>query len=263
MGIFSKDIQTMQDLFLHQLQDVYYAENQILKALPKMISKATDQQLKQSFQTHLKETETHVSRLERVFRLLGETAKQIDCPTINGLVQEANEVSGDVANKQVLDAALISSAQAVEHYEITRYGTLVTWASELGRSEIASLLRLTLEEERATDRKLTRLAEARLNNAAIHAAQDRDDEGWGRGYGYDYANRTGQSLSWLGEHPELLATAAVAGAIYMYLRQKNSSGPVRHYSGRTGVQRRSVSYYRPNSSVTETRRYEHATYPEA
>jgi len=166
MGLFTKDIQTFEDLFLHQLQDVYYAEHQITKALPKMIDKATDPALKQGFQTHLRETEGQIERLDRVFAMLGEEAKGATCPAIEGIIKEANEVAGEIADKAVLDAALIASAQAVEHYEITRYGTLVAWADQLSRTEIADLLQETLDEEYATDEKLTALATARANPKA-------------------------------------------------------------------------------------------------
>ena len=170
MGLFSKDIETFEDLFLHQLQDVYYAENQITKALPKMIDKATDAGLKAGFQQHLTETEGQIARLERVFELLGEKPKAVTCPAIDGIIKETNETSGEIADKAVLDAALIAAAQAVEHYEITRYGTMVTWAEQLGRSEIASILGETLEEEYATDDKLTQMAKAKINSRADAAA---------------------------------------------------------------------------------------------
>ena len=166
MGLFTKDIETFDDLFLHQLQDVYYAENQITKVLPKMIDKATDAGLKQGFETHLRETEGQIKRLEQVFDLLGEKAKAVTCPAIDGIIKEANEVAGDIADKAVLDAALIASAQAVEHYEITRYGTMVVWAKQLGRTDIAAILKETLDEEYATDDKLTKLAESKLNAKA-------------------------------------------------------------------------------------------------
>ncbi|UVO49476.1 ferritin-like domain-containing protein [Sphingomonas sp. SUN019] len=166
MGLFTKDIATFDDLFLHQLQDVYYAEHQITKALPKMVHKATDAGLKQGFQTHLKETEGQIERLDRVFDLLGEKPKAVTCPAIDGIIKEANEVAGDISDKAVLDAALIASAQAVEHYEITRYGTLVTWAGQLGRPDIAKLLQETLDEEYATDDKLTAMAKAKVNPKA-------------------------------------------------------------------------------------------------
>ena len=163
MGLFSKDIETFDDLFLHQLQDVYYAENQITKALPKMVDKATDPGLKQGFETHLAETEAQITRLERIFDMMGEKAKAVTCPAIDGIIKEANEVAGDIADKAVLDAALIASAQAVEHYEITRYGTLVTWANQLGRDDVAAILQETLDEEYATDDKLTAIAKSKVN----------------------------------------------------------------------------------------------------
>ena len=144
MGLFTKDIKTMNDLFIHQLQDIYYAEKQLVKALPKMAEKATDKQLKQGFLTHLDETKTHVQRLEEVFRMHGAEVKE-------------------VADKSVLDAALINAAQAVEHYEITRYGSLIAWARQLGRNDCASILQKTLDEEKMTDQKLTSLAEGKVN----------------------------------------------------------------------------------------------------
>ena len=136
MGLFSKDIKTMDDLFLHTLQDIYYAENQIVKALPKMIDKATNRNLAAGLRNHLRETEGHVSRLEQVFAKLGQTPKGVDCPAIDGIIKEADEVAGEVDDKKVLDAAIIGSAQAVEHYEISRYGTLIAWAEELGHGNV-------------------------------------------------------------------------------------------------------------------------------
>jgi ferritin-like metal-binding protein YciE len=166
MGLFSKDIKTMNDLFLHQLQDIYYAENQLVKALPKMADKATDKQLKQGFLTHLEETKTHVQRLEQVFQMHGSQAKAVDCPAIDGIIEEAEEVAGEVDDKRVLDAALIGAAQAVEHYEIARYGTLIAWAKQLGRSDCAAVLQKNLDEEKAADKKLTTLAETSVNRKA-------------------------------------------------------------------------------------------------
>ena len=166
VGIFTKDIKTFEDLFLHQLQDVYYAENQIIKTLPKMIEKATAAPLKQGFTTHLKETEVQIERLDKVFALLGEKPEGASCPAIDGIIKEANEVAGDIADKSVLDAALIASAQAVEHYEITRYGTLIAWANQLGRADIAAILKETLDEEYATDDKLTAMATSSVNAKA-------------------------------------------------------------------------------------------------
>ncbi|SFC89105.1 Ferritin-like metal-binding protein YciE [Bosea sp. CRIB-10] len=166
MGLFSKDIKTMDDLFVHQLQDIYYAEKQIRKALPTMIEKATDTQLRNGLQAHLGETEGHIRRLEQVFQQHGVEAKGTDCPAIDGILEEADDVTGEVEDKQVLDAAIIAAAQAVEHYEITRYGTLTAWAKQLGREDCAALLQQNLDEEHAADSKLTKLAEAGINRQA-------------------------------------------------------------------------------------------------
>ncbi len=166
MGLFSKDIKTMNDLFVHTLKDIYYAENQIVKALPDMIDKATDAGLKQGFQAHLGETKNHIQRLEQVFKMHGVKVEGVDCPAIDGILKEAKEVSGDVEDKAVLDAALIAMAQAVEHYEITRYGTLIAWAKQLGRPDCASVLEQNLKEEKAADQKLTGLAERGVNAKA-------------------------------------------------------------------------------------------------
>ena len=163
MGFFSKDIKTLDDLFVHTLRDIYYAEKQIEKALPKMIDKATNPNLKAGFEKHLKETEGHIVRVEEVFELHGVRAKEVNCPAIDGILEEADDVAGDVDDKKVLDAALIAAAQAVEHYEITRYGTLIAWAKELGRSDCAAVLAKNLKEEEATDKKLTQMAESSVN----------------------------------------------------------------------------------------------------
>jgi ferritin-like metal-binding protein YciE len=163
MGFFTKDIETMDDLFVHMLRDIYYAEQQIVKALPEMIDKASDPQLKQAFQAHLGETKNHVTRLEQVFKMHGTEPKGIDCPAIDGIIEEADDIIGEVSDKQVLNAALIAAAQAVEHYEMTRYGTLVAWAKQLGRSDCASVLQKTLDEEKAADQKLTSMAESKIN----------------------------------------------------------------------------------------------------
>ena len=163
MGIFSKDIKEMDDLFVHTLRDIFYAENQILKALPEMIEKATDPQLKQGFQAHLTETKGHVQRLEQVFKMHGVEGKGIDCPAIDGIIDEAEEIAGEVDDKRVLDAALIAAAQAVEHYEITRYGSLIAWSEELGHEAIAKLLTTSINEEKAADKKLTTIGEKKVN----------------------------------------------------------------------------------------------------
>jgi ferritin-like metal-binding protein YciE len=166
MGLFTKDIKNMNDLFVHTLRDVYYAEKQITKALPEMVEKAKDPQLKQGFQTHLSETENHVKRLDQVFNLLGKQPSGVNCPAIDGIVEEAEEVVGEVEDKMVLDSALIAAAQAVEHYEMTRYGTLIAWAKQLGHNNVVPLLNQTLDEEKATDKKLTAMAEANINRKA-------------------------------------------------------------------------------------------------
>lgn len=166
MGLFTKDIKTLDDLFVHQLQDVYYAENQITKALPKMIGKVTDPELKKGFETHLRETENQIKRLEQVFKMQGHEPKAVDCPAIDGIIKEANETAGEIADAEVLDAALLAAAQAVEHYEITRYGTLIAWAKRLGRDDCAKVLQQTLDEEKATDQKLTAMAESKVNRKA-------------------------------------------------------------------------------------------------
>lgn len=166
MGFFSKDITTLDDLFVHTLRDIYYAEKQIEEALPDMVDKAVTPELKSGFEKHLAETRGHIQRIEKVFEMHGVEAQEVDCPAIDGILEEADEVSDDVEDKQVLDAALIASAQAVEHYEITRYGTLIAWAKQLGREDCAAVLAETLKEEEATDKKLSELAENRVNRAA-------------------------------------------------------------------------------------------------
>jgi ferritin-like metal-binding protein YciE len=166
MGLLTKPIRTLDDLFVHTLQDIYYAEQQITKALPKMISKVTNPELKQGFQDHLEQTRNHVTRVEQVFRMHGEQAKAVTCPAIDGIINEANDILGDAKDSDVLDAAAAAAAQAVEHYEIARYGTLIAWARELGRDDCAGVLEQTLEEEKAADHKLTEIAEARLNRQA-------------------------------------------------------------------------------------------------
>mgnify|MGYP001114609007 CR=1 FL=1 len=166
MGLFTKDIKSMEDLFLHVLQDIYYAEMQIVKALPDMIEKATNRELTAALQNHLGETQKHVQRLDQAFELIGESPKGTTCPAIDGIIKEAREIAGDIAEKKVLDAALITAAQAVEHYEITRYGTLIAWAEEIGNGPVAKLLTTTLSEEQAADKKLTTIAERKVNRKA-------------------------------------------------------------------------------------------------
>lgn len=166
MGLFSKDIQSMDDLYLHTHEDIYYAEQQIEKALPQMIDKASSDTLRQAFAAHLQETKGQIERLHQVFAQLNKDPKGATCPAIDGIIKEANEISKEIGDAQVLDAALAAVAQAVEHYEITRYGTLIAWSKQLGHTQCADLFQQTLDEEQATDRKLTEIATARLNPAA-------------------------------------------------------------------------------------------------
>jgi ferritin-like metal-binding protein YciE len=165
MGLFSKDIQNMDDLFVHTLRDIYYAEQQIEKSLPKMVEKARSAVLREGFEEHLRQTRGHIDRIEQVFQMHGAEAKPVRCQAIDGILAEADEISGE-AEEDVRDAALVAAAQAVEHYEITRYGTLIAWAQELGRPDCASLLEANLQEEKATDAKLTQIAEERVNREA-------------------------------------------------------------------------------------------------
>jgi ferritin-like metal-binding protein YciE len=167
MGLLSKPIKNLDDLFVHTLQDVLYAEQKITKALPKMIAKVSDPQLQQAFESHLAETRNQITRLEQVFRMHNAEAKAVTCPAIDGIIAEAEEIMGDSKDSEVLDAAALAAAQAVEHYEIARYGTLIAWARQLGRPDCASVLEPTLEEEKAADLKLTGIAEARVNRVAV------------------------------------------------------------------------------------------------
>lgn len=166
MGIFTKDIKSMEDLLMHGLQDIYYAEQQITKNLPTMAEKATNPELKGAFQQHLTETQGHVKRLDQVFQMLGSEAKGVDCQAMDGILAEAKEIISDCGDKDVCDAAMLSAAQAVEHYEMTRYGSLIAYARQLGRQDCAQVLEQTLAEEKATDQKLTRIAESRVNRQA-------------------------------------------------------------------------------------------------
>jgi len=166
VGLFTRDIKTLQDLFDHGLRDIYYAENQILKALPKLIDAATNPQLKKGLKDHLAETENQVSRLEQIFEMREEKPNGTKCPGINGLLKEGDDLTGNIADKNVLDAAIIASAQAVEHYEITRYGALIAWAKQIGRNDFADILGANLEEEKSADNKLSTIAESRVNAKA-------------------------------------------------------------------------------------------------
>lgn len=157
---------SLEDLFLDTLKDIYYAERKILKALPKMKRAATDEKLAQAFEKHQGETEEQIERLQQVFDLLGKAARGKTCDAIEGILSEAEEIMEEFKGSPALDAGLISSAQAVEHYEITRYGTLHRWARELGMTDAAKLLDETLQQEWKTDEDLTKLADKKVNDAA-------------------------------------------------------------------------------------------------
>ncbi len=157
---------TLDDLFLDTLKDIYYAERQILKALPKMAKAAHSDALRAGFEQHRDETEGHVERLEQVFELLGKTPRGKTCDAILGILEEGKSIMDEFKGTSALDAGLVSAAQAVEHYEIARYGTLKTWASQLGMQEAVALLDATLKEETATDMKLSKLATTQVNREA-------------------------------------------------------------------------------------------------
>jgi ferritin-like metal-binding protein YciE len=156
----------LDDLFLDTLKDIYYAERQILKALPKMAKAATSPELKAGFEQHHTETEGQVERLQQAFEILGKPARGKTCDAILGILEEGKEIMDEYKGAVALDAGLVAAAQAVEHYEIARYGTLVTWAKQLGHNDIAQLLSETLKEEEATDKKLTQVALASVNQKA-------------------------------------------------------------------------------------------------
>jgi len=157
---------TLNELFHETLKDVYHAEKQILRALPKMAKAANSDELRQAFQTHRDETEGQIERLEKVFEIIEKRAQGKPCEAMQGLIEEGKEVMEDFKDSEALDAGLLSSAQTIEHYEISRYGTLRTWASQLGMEDAAKLLNETLDEEKKTDMLLTELAEQAVNQRA-------------------------------------------------------------------------------------------------
>ena len=159
-------VKTMEDLFVETLKDMYYAEKHILKALPGMVKKASTPQLKEALETHRQETEVQVDRLEMVFKLFDVGPRGKKCEAIEGIIAEAKEHMSDIKDPEVLDAGMIGSAQAVEHYEITRYGTLIAWARQLGKDDAMELLEANLAEEKNADRLLTEIAEAAVNEKA-------------------------------------------------------------------------------------------------
>jgi ferritin-like metal-binding protein YciE len=163
-------IGSMEDLFLDQLRDVYHAEKQLVKALPKMAKNSTSADLREAFEEHLQQTEGHVSRIEQVFEQMGTRARAKKCEAMVGLVEEGQELIDADPPGEILDAGLICAAQKVEHYEIAAYGTLINWANQLGHPDCAGILKQTLEEEKAADEKLTTLAESSINPQAAETA---------------------------------------------------------------------------------------------
>jgi ferritin-like metal-binding protein YciE len=159
-------VRTMEDLFVETLKDIYYAEKHILKALPAMVKKAGAKELKNALEHHREETEGQIERLERVFKLFDVAARGKKCEAIEGILAEAKEHMGDIKDPEVLDAGMIGSAQAVEHYEITRYGTLIAWAKQLGRDEAVELLEANLAQEKKADQLLSDIAESAVNQRA-------------------------------------------------------------------------------------------------
>ena len=164
MGIFTKDIKTMEDMFLHQLEDIYYAEQQLTKAIPKMA------EIKAGLKAHVIDTNNQIERLDKVFTKLGHEPKGTDCPAIDGLIKEANQTAGEIDDKAVLDAAIVANSQAVEHYEMSRYGTLIAWAEELGHEDVVRLLTTNLNEEKAANTKLNTIAVRKGVNKKASAA---------------------------------------------------------------------------------------------
>jgi ferritin-like metal-binding protein YciE len=169
-------LDSLQDLFLTDLKDIYNAEKQLLKALPRMAKAAESPDLQRAFTKHLRETEGQVARLERIFKALGETPRGKRCKGMEGLVEEGKEVMEEDGEEPVRDAALIAAAQKVEHYEIATYGCLITYAQLLGNGEAVNLLKQTLAEEEATDKALTALGEGGINEAAVAAGQGVEEE---------------------------------------------------------------------------------------
>lgn len=167
-------MQTLNELFEETVRDIYYAEKKILKALPKMAKKATSADLSAAFEAHVEETEGQVERLEQIFDLLGKAPRGKTCPAIDGIIEEGQEIMKEAEDDTVRDAGMLAAAQAVEHYEISRYGTLKAWAEKLGMTQAAGLLGETLDEEKATDVKLTALADSEINVDAERG--DNEDE---------------------------------------------------------------------------------------
>jgi ferritin-like metal-binding protein YciE len=172
---------TLHDAFIDELRDAYDAEKQLTKALPKLAKAATNPKLRQAFESHLKETQGHVTRLERVFGTLGEKVRGKHCDGIAGIIEEGKSVMEEDFDDMTMDACLVAAGQRAEHYEMAAYGTLVAWAEAMGHTEAAQLLQKTLDEEKAADQKLTTLAENGINESAAESAHpdesEDDDEG--------------------------------------------------------------------------------------
>jgi len=169
MGLFSESLNSFDDLFSHQLEDVYDAELQLAEALPKMADAASASDLRNAFNTHLMETRDHAKRLEQVFQRLRKSPERTTCPAMKGLIKEGNEAVTATGDPSVKDAALIAAAQRVEHYEMAAYGTLRTLARQIGLSDVATILQKTLDEEGACDKKLSAIAESHVNQQAAAA----------------------------------------------------------------------------------------------
>lgn len=170
MATIKKTEKGLEDLFLDGLKDIYYAEKKILKALPKMAKGAESEEVSAAFQKHLMETEGQVDRLEQVFDMLGKPARGKTCPAIDGIIEEGSEILEEYKGAPAVDAGLVAAAQAVEHYEISRYGTLIAWAEQLGMNDAVELLQATLEEESATDEALSALGQGGVNERAMAQA---------------------------------------------------------------------------------------------
>jgi ferritin-like metal-binding protein YciE len=157
----------LEGLFKHFLRDIYYAENKVLTTLPKMAKKADAKELRAAFNAHHKETKTQIANLKKVFKALDLKPRGVTCDAINGIIDEGKEIMQECQDPDACDAGMIAAAQAVEHYEITRYGTMIAWAKQLGMKEEASLLKMNLDQEYAADKKLSKLAEDSLNRQAV------------------------------------------------------------------------------------------------
>jgi ferritin-like metal-binding protein YciE len=167
---------TLHEMMVDEIRDLYHAEKQLTKALPKMAKAATNEDLRAAFEMHLEETQEQITRLEDVFEALGEKVKAKPCAGMAGIIEEGNDTMKEDADGAVMDAALIAAAQRAEHYEIGAYGTCIEWARLMGHSEVVALLEQTLAEEKATDKKLTMLAESEINSAAVAEGEEQEDE---------------------------------------------------------------------------------------